>query len=96
MMCPDLGQLMSSPCLEKIFVLQADARHLKGNLLGLSLLASIAEGENCPFRVFSTYAGLGLFIQIASFFVIIQWDGLSHHSILIFLPHEGFISLRWP
>lgn len=95
-MCLDLGQLISSPCLEKIFVLQADARHLKGNLLGLSLLASIAEGENCPFHVLTTYTGLGLFIWIAFFFVIIQWDGLSHHSILIFLPQEGFISLRLP
>ena len=36
----DSGQLLSSPCLEKTFILQADGRHLKGNLLALSPLAS--------------------------------------------------------
>ena len=88
--------MISSPCLEKTFVLQTDGRHLKGNLLGVSLLASSAEGENCPFHVFTTCTELGLFIQITFFLGIIQWDRLSRHLILISFPCEGFISLGLP
>lgn len=45
---PDSGQMMSSPCLEKTFVLQAHGRRLKGNLLGLSPLASSGKEKIAP------------------------------------------------
>lgn len=49
-----LGRLISSPCLEKTFVLQTEDRHLKVNLFGLPLLTSSADRENCFSPVFST------------------------------------------
>lgn len=49
-----LGQLISSPCLEKTFLLQTEDRHLKVNLFGLPLLTSSADRENHFSPVFST------------------------------------------
>lgn len=65
----DSGQLMSSPCLEKTFVLQADGSHVKGNLLALSPLASSGK-EKIALSMYSPLVqDLDCLFELLSFLV---------------------------
>lgn len=89
-----LGQLISSPCLEKTFVLQTEDRHLKVNLFGLPLLTSSADREN-HFPPCSALENYRIETVYADCFIL-WYHPTGQAESLHFSSREGFSSLGLP